>query len=77
MLFALQTDSVMVRVVQPTVEETSVADVLIGSIGLTGVLVLVAIVLGGLLGAALIGVKKFRTRYNLEPVPDSEAFKIT
>ena len=77
MLFALQSDSVMVRVVQPTVEETSVADVLIGSIGLTGVLVLVAIVLGGLLGAALIGVKKLRTRYNLEPVPDSEAFKIT
>ena len=77
MLFALQSDSVMVRVVQPTVEETSVADVLIGSIGLTGVLVLVAIVLGGLLGAALIGVKKLRSRYNLEPIPDSEAFKIT
>ena len=77
MLFALQAEPVMVRVVQPTVEETSVADVLIGSIGLTGVLVLVAIVLGGLLGAALIGVKKLRTRYNLESVPDSEAFKIT
>ena len=77
MLFALQSAPVMVRVVQPTVEETSVADVLIGSIGLTGVLVLVAILLGGLLGAALIGVKKLRTRYNMEPVPDSEAFKIT
>jgi hypothetical protein len=78
MLFALlQPDSVMVRVVQPTVEETSVADVLLGSIGLTGVLVLVALVLGALLGATLIGVKKFRSRYDLEPIPDSEAFKIT
>ena len=77
MLFALQPDSVMVRVVQPTVEETSVADVLLGSIGLTGVLVLVALILGALLGATLIGVKKLRSRYNLEPVPDSEAFKIT
>ena len=77
MLFALQSAPVMVRVVQPTVEETSVADVLIGSIGLTGVLVLVALVLGALLGGALIGVKKLRTRYNMEPVPDSEAFKIT
>ena len=67
----------MVRVVQPTVEETSVADVLIGSIGLTGVLVLVALLLGALLGCALIGIKKLRTRYNLESVPDSEAFKIT
>jgi hypothetical protein len=77
MLFALQPDSVMVRVVQPTVEETSVADVLLGSIGLTGVLVLVALILGALLGATLIGVKKLRSRYNLDPIPDSEAFKIT
>ena len=67
----------MVRVIQPTVEETSVADVLVGWIGLTGVLVLVAIVLGALLGGALIGIKKLRTRYNLESIPDSEAFKIT
>ena len=77
MFFALQSEPVMVRVVQPVIEETSVADVLIGSIGLTGVLVLIAVILGGLLGAALIGIKKLRTRYNLEPIPDSEAFKIT
>jgi hypothetical protein len=77
MLFALQSQPVMVRVLQPTVEETSVADVLIGSIGLTGVLVLVAVLLGALLGGALIGIKKLRSRYNLEPIPDSEAFKIT
>jgi hypothetical protein len=77
MLFALQSQPVMVRVLQPTVEETSVADVLIGSIGLTGVLVLVAVLLGALLGGALIGIKKLRSRYNLESVPDSEAFKIT
>lgn len=77
MLFAFQAAPVMVRVIQPTVEETSVADVLIGSIGLTGVLVLVAVVLGALFGGALIGIKKLRTRYNREPIPDSEAFKIT
>ena len=77
MLFAVQSEPVMVRVVQPAVEETSVADVLIGSIGLTGVLILVAVVLGAILGGVLIGIKKLRSRYNLEPVPDSEAFKIT
>ena len=77
MLFAVQSAPVIVRVVQPAVEETSVADVLIGSIGLTGVLILVAVLLGGLLGGTLIGIKKLRTRYNLEPIPDSEAFKIT
>ena len=77
MLFAVQSEPVMVRVIQPAVEETSVADVLIGSIGLTGVLILVAVVLGAILGGVLIGIKKLRSRYNLEPVPDSEAFKIT
>jgi hypothetical protein len=77
MLPALQSSPVIVRVVQPTVEETSVADVLIGSIGLTGVLILVAVVLGALLGGILIGIKKLRARFNLEPVPDSEAYRIT
>jgi hypothetical protein len=77
MLFAVQSEPVMVRVIQPAVEETSVADVLIGSIGLTGVLILVAVLLGALLGGVLIGIKKLRSRYNLEPIPDSEAFKIT
>ena len=77
MLFAVQSEPVMVRVIQPAIEETSVADVLIGSIGLTGVLILVAVLLGALLGGVLIGIKKLRTRYNLEPIPDSEAFKIT
>ena len=77
MLFAIQSQPVMVRVIQTPVDSTSVADVLIGAIGLTGVLVLVAVLLGGVLGGLLIGVKKLRARYNLEPVPDSEAFKIT
>ena len=74
---AAQSNPVMVRVIETPVETTTVADVLIGSIGLTGVLVLVAVVLGAILGGLLIGVKKLRARYNLEPVPDSEAFRIT
>jgi hypothetical protein len=59
------------------VESTTAADVLIGAIGLTGVLVLVALTLGAVLGALLIGFKKLRARLNLEPVPDSEALKIS
>ena len=77
MLFAIQSQPVMVRVVQTPVDSTSVADVLIGAIGLTGVLILVAVLLGAVLGGLLIGVKMLRARYNLEPIPDSEAFKIT
>jgi hypothetical protein len=75
MLFALQ--PVMVRVVEPPIESTTVADVLIGALGLTGVLVLSALLLGAVFGGILIGIKKLREKYNLEPVPDSEALRIT
>jgi hypothetical protein len=76
MLFLLQSP-VMVRVVEEPTESTTVADVLIGAIGLTGVLVIAAVLLGALLGSLLIGVKKYREKHNLDPVPDSEALKIT
>ena len=76
MLHALQ-QPVMVRVVEQPIESTTVGDVLIGAFGLTGALVLSAIVLGALFGGILIGIKKLREKYNLEPVPDSEAFRIT
>jgi hypothetical protein len=75
MLFALQ-QTVMVRVVQEPVAETTAADVLLGVIGLTGVLVAGALLLGALFGAVLIGIRKMREKYNLEPVPDSETLKI-
>ena len=68
---------VMVKVVEPAVESTTVADILIGALGLTGALLFAAILLGTLFGAVLIGIKKFRARYNLEPVPDSESLRVT
>lgn len=68
---------VIVKVMEQSVESTTVSDVLIGALGLTGVMLLAAAVLGGLLGGLLIGIKKFRARYNLEPVPDSEALRVT
>jgi hypothetical protein len=57
-----QPTPIMVHVAQQPVESTTVADVLIGSIGLTGVLVLIAVLLGGLLGGILIKVKQVRAR---------------
>ena len=62
---------IVVRVVQQPIESTTVADVLIGAIGLTGMLVLVAALLGGLLGAVLIGVKLLRRRLDVE-TPESD-----
>lgn len=65
---------IIVRVVQQPVDPTTVADVLIGAIGLTGALVLVAVVLGVALGGILIGVKILRARYRVGP--DSDAIHI-
>lgn len=72
-----QGSPIIVHVVDQPVESTTLADVILGALGLTGVLLLAAILLGALLGGILIGVKLLRQHYDLEPVPDSEALKIT
>lgn len=77
-MILLQTaQPIIVRVLDEPVKEATVADLLIAAIGLVGVLVLAALVLGALLGGILIGVKLLRARYNLEPIPDSEALRVT
>ena len=68
---------IIVQVVEKPVESTSVGDIIIGALGLTGVLLLSAILLGAALGGILIGVKLLRARYNLEPPRDAEALRIT
>jgi hypothetical protein len=68
---------IVVRVVEQPVHDTSIADVIVGAVGLTGLLLITATVLGILLGGVLIGVKLLRERYNLEPVSDSDALHIT
>jgi hypothetical protein len=72
----IQQAPIIVHVVQPPIESTTVADVLIGAIGLTGLLVLVAILLGGAFGGALIGIKILRRRRNLEAEEQSEIIHI-
>ena len=70
-------EPIMVRVIEQPVESTTIADVLIGALGLTGAMLLAAALLGAVLGGILIGIKLLRARYNLEPVPDSEALRVT
>jgi hypothetical protein len=72
-----QTAPIVVRVIEEPVKSTGVADILIGALGLTGVMLLAALLLGALLGGILIGIKRLRARYNLEPIPDSEALRVT
>jgi hypothetical protein len=72
-----QSTPIIVQVVEKPVESTTISDVLIGALGLTGLLLVAALLLGAVLGGVLIGIKVLRARYNLEPTPDSEAMRIT
>jgi hypothetical protein len=67
---------IIVQVVQQPVEATTVADVLIGAIGLTGMLVLIAVLLGGALGGILIKMKQLRARKVADGTPDSDIIHI-
>ena len=67
---------IIVKVIQEPTESTTIVDVLVGALGLTGALLLAALVLGAILGGILIGIKLVRARYNLEPMPDSEALRV-
>ena len=68
---------IVVRVVEQPVHDTSIADVIIGAVGLTGLLLITAAVLGALLGGVLIGVNLLRARHKLGSVSDSDALHIT
>jgi hypothetical protein len=52
----------IVQVVPPPTPAVGVLDVLVGSMGLTGVIAIGSIVLGGLLGALIIGYKAWRRK---------------
>ncbi len=53
---------IMVHVVQQPVKSTTLSDVLIGSFGLTGALLIVALLAGLVLGGLLIGFRRLRGR---------------
>jgi hypothetical protein len=53
---------IIVEVVDATTAETTVVDILLGAIGLTGALMLGALVLGLAFGGLLIAVKRVRGR---------------
>ena len=68
---------IIVRVIDEPVKSTGVGDIILGALGITGVLVLAALLLGALLGGLLIWIKKVRAKYNLEPVSDHDALRVT
>ncbi|HBQ37896.1 MAG: hypothetical protein A3H96_20330 [Acidobacteria bacterium RIFCSPLOWO2_02_FULL_67_36] len=68
---------IIVHVVEPPVESTTIGDVLIGAFGLTGVLILVALLLGAVLGGALIGFKLLRARRGADTTMESDVIHIS
>jgi hypothetical protein len=74
----VQQDSpIIVRVVEQPVRETSISDVILGSLGLVGVLIVAAAILGLVLGAVLISFKRLRHRDGLDPEDDASSLRVT
>ena len=67
----------MVRVVEEPVHETSIADVVVGSLGLVGVLLVCALILGAALGGGLVLYKRLTSRDGIDPEHDAEKLRVT
>ena len=72
-----QQEPIIVRVVEQPVHETTISDVIFGSLGLVGVLLISAALLGLLLGGGLIAFKRLRRRDTLDPDDDAGSFRVT
>jgi uncharacterized protein YacL len=72
-----QAKPIIVRVVEQPVHETTISDVIFGSLGLVGVLLVAALLLGLVLGGALITFKRLRRRDGLDPNDDARSFRVT
>ena len=72
MLLLQAVQPIIVRVVETKpVEGTSMAELILTAIGVVILSLVAAAILGGMLGAILIGIKRVRERYGLEPEADS------
>jgi ABC-type dipeptide/oligopeptide/nickel transport system permease component len=61
-MFALQpVTPVIVRIVSAPTPQVSVVDVMVDALGLTGLIVIVSLVVGGVLGVLLIVYKRWRS----------------
>ena len=70
-------DAIIVRVVEQPVRETTIADVIVGSLGIVGVLLACALVLGCLLGAGMVAFKKLTARDGIDPHDDATSLRVT
>jgi uncharacterized protein YacL len=67
----------MVSVVDQPVHQTTISDVIFGSVGLAVALLVAALVLGLLLGGALILFKRLTARDGLDTQGEAESLRVT
>lgn len=77
MVLLLQQQPIIVRVVEEPAHQTSLADVIFGALGLVGVLLVVAALLGAVLGGALIAYRLWRVRTGRDKGPDPAELRVT
>jgi hypothetical protein len=68
---------IIVRVVEQPVHETTISDVVVGSLGLVGVMLLAAALMGLILGGGLILVKRLRRKDALDAEDDRSSLRVT
>lgn len=69
---------VIVKIIEEPVRETTVVDVLLGALGLTGVLILIGVLLGGVLGGLFILYRRIQAkRRPYHPEAGEEVPRIT
>jgi uncharacterized protein YacL len=69
-VFVQPTAPIIVRVIEQPVHKTSLADIIFGSLGLVGVLLIAAAVCGLVLAGIVIGIKRLRRTDGLESQTD-------
>ena len=77
MLLQQGASPIIVRVVEQPVHETTLADVIFGSLGLVGILLVSAAVLGVLLGGGLILWKRLRKQDALDADTHAASVRVT
>jgi hypothetical protein len=73
----LQQDPIIVRVVEQPVHQTTISDVILGSLGLVGVMLVSALLLGLALGGALLLYKRFTAKDGLDAAGDAQSLRVT
>lgn len=55
-------DAFIVTIIKPPPKETTAADVIVGALGAAGALILLALIMGALIGGILVAWHRFRPR---------------